>query len=176
MLRDTPGGRSSHPHPAGGWPAPLLHHPRREPSNAHANAHARIRPRRHLRTPTAVWEPRSAPRGPPAATPPTSFRGAPPTPTRSGSKASINSPQASLPTRRTLVPSSPRRSTTQVGVSVSCAASQPTRAVSRRLECQHQTPSSPQKVSLCPSGRTTLILWSICFCATLSRAFTSLLP
>ncbi len=170
------------------WHVLLLSNSSKTPSGSRLSSFFKVklvansRPRRHLRTPTVVWGPRSAPRGPPTATPPTFVRGAPPTPSRFGSKASINSPQASLPTRRTLVPRSPRSLTTQVRVSVSCAASQPTRAVSRRSECQHQTPSSPQKVSLSPSsGRTTLILWSICvrccaLCATLSRAFTSFLP
>jgi hypothetical protein len=55
-----------------------------------------------------------APRGPPAASPPTT-EAAPPAPTRPGFKASTQRPQASLPTRRTSVPRSPNTSTTQVG-------------------------------------------------------------
>jgi hypothetical protein len=134
-----------------------------------------------MRTPTVVWGPRSAPRGPPAASPPTTDA-APPAPTRPGFKASTHRPEASLPKRRTSVSRSPSTSTTQVGVSVSCAVSQPTRTASQRPEHQHRTPSTPQKVSLSPSsGRTTLTLWSICVACnnlrgTLSRAFTSLPP
>ena len=43
--------RRSHPHPVGGRQALPLHPPRRDSRHAHGNAHARIRPRRHLRHP-----------------------------------------------------------------------------------------------------------------------------
>ena len=58
--------------PPGGCPAPP-HRPliRRDLRHAHANAHARIRHRLHLRTPTVVVGPRSAISGPQVATQPT---------------------------------------------------------------------------------------------------------
>jgi hypothetical protein len=95
--------------------------------NCDGNAHARIRPRRHLRTPTVLWGPRSTPTGTTAASQTTATKGTPPAPTGSGSKASTHRPQANLPLRRTSVPRSPNPSK-QVGVLVSCAASQQTRA------------------------------------------------
>jgi len=120
--------RRSHPHPAGGRQALPLHPPRRDSRHAQANAHARIRPHRHLRTPTVLWGPWSMPRGPSAASPPTATKGTPPAPTGHGSTASTHAPQAHLLIRRTSVPRSPNNSK-QVGVSVSCAASQQTRAL-----------------------------------------------
>jgi len=119
--------RRSHPHPAGGRQALPLHPPRRDSRHAHANAHARIRPHRHLRTPTVLWGPWWMPKGPPAASPPTATKGTPPAPTGHGSTASTHAPQAHLPIRHTSVPRSPNTSK-QVGVSVSCAASQLTSA------------------------------------------------
>jgi hypothetical protein len=117
--------RRSHPHPAGDRQALPLHPPRRDSRNAHANAHARIRPHRHLQTPTVLWGPWSMPRGPSAASPPTATKGTPPAPTGHGSKASTHAPQAHLTICRTSVPRLPNTSK-QVGVSVSCAASQQT--------------------------------------------------
>ena len=88
--------RRSHPHPADGRQALPLHPPRRDSRHAHANAHARIRPHRHLRTPTVLRGPWSMPRGPPAASPPTATKGTPPAPTGHGSTASTHAPQAHL--------------------------------------------------------------------------------
>jgi hypothetical protein len=128
--RTNGGRRRSHPPPEVGRQVPPLHRPRRDPRHAHANANARIRHRRHLRTPTVVLGPRSAPSGPPAATPLTATAAAPQAPTRPGSKASTPRLVASLPTHHTSVPRSPS-SSTQVGVLVSCAASQQTRTERR---------------------------------------------
>ncbi len=107
-----------------------LHRPRRDPRHAHANANARIQHRLHLRIPTLVLGPRLSPSGPPAATPPTATAAALQEPTRHGSKASTPRLVASLPTHHTSVPRSPS-SSTQVGVLVSCAASQSTRTERR---------------------------------------------
>ena len=67
--------RRSHPHPAGGRQALPLHPPRRDSRHAQANAHARIRPHRHLRTPTVLWGPWSMPRGPPRRVTADSYQG-----------------------------------------------------------------------------------------------------
>ena len=115
---------AANPHPAGGRQS---HHPRRDLRHAHGNAHARIRPRRHLRTPTVLRWPWSMPRGTSATTPPTATKGTPPAPTGPGSKPSTHRPQENLPIRRASVPRSPNTSK-QVGVSVSYATSQQTRA------------------------------------------------
>ena len=120
------------------------HHPRRDLRHAHGNAHARIRPRRHLRTPTVLWGPWSMTRGTSAASPPSATKGTPPAPTGPGSKASTHRPQANLPIRRASVPRSPNTSK-QVGVSVSYATSQQTRAKVDDQNASAGRPSPHQK-------------------------------
>jgi hypothetical protein len=114
--------RAARPPPPGGWQAGSP-----SPSFPQGLETRRIRPHRHLRTSTlgAVVDAQRPIRR--AASQPTATKGTPPAPTRHGSKASTHAPQAHLPIRRTSVPRSPNTSK-QVGVSVSCAASQQTRA------------------------------------------------
>ena len=141
--RTNGGRRRSHLPPEVGRQAPPLHRPRRDPRHAHANAltDSASSPSADSngsfgtsvgaqRTTTVVLGPRSAPSGPPAATPLTATAAAPQAPTRPGSKASTPRLVASLPTHHTSVPRSPS-SSTQVGVLVSCAASQQTRTERR---------------------------------------------